>query len=137
MQVKYSKDTDFMYIHFKKGIPNILTQTSHEEINRFVSKKDPSTVVGYEVEEASKNLETLFANYSFSAKERLAVLVCFIRELRGETQKQFSTLLDLSESKYKSIENGEHNIGFDTVERIYNVFNGHKELSLIFEKNSA
>ena len=132
MKIKYIKDTDYMYIHFKKGIPNILVQTDHEDISKFVSKKDPSTVVGYEIEEASLNISNLFLHYPLTSRERLAVLICFIREKRGETQKQFSTLLGLSESKYKMIENGEHNISFDTVERIYNVFPDFNELSMVF-----
>ena len=65
-------------------------------------------------------------------KQKLAVVMCFIREKQKKTQKDFSTIINVSESTYKSIEKAEHNIAFDTLDIIYSQFPKEEILHEIF-----
>ncbi len=132
MIVKYNPETELMYIHFATGVPNVQVKTRHEQIAKFVSKVNRELVVGYEVENAAENIEHVIKNLGLSRKQALAVVLCFIREKAKKTQKEFSTIINVGESTYKSIERAEHNIGFDTLDIIYNKFNSESALHSIF-----
>ncbi len=103
-----------MYIHFSSGVANIQKPTTNEEISKFVAKANPELVIGYEVENVNKNLEYVLT--------KLALVMCLIREKSKKTQKEFSTVLNVSEGTYKSIERAEHNISFDTLDFIFDQF---------------
>lgn len=80
MMIKYIKEADLLYIHFATGIPNIQVQTEHEDINKFVSKKDKNYVIGYEVEDVSKNFDLFLENFPLSSDQKLAL----IKAINGE-----------------------------------------------------
>ena len=56
----------------------------------------------------------------------------FIRKQK-KTQKKFSTIINVSESTYESIERAEHNINFDTLDLIYKQFNQEEVLPNVFK----
>lgn len=58
--------------------------------------------------------------------------MCFIRENKKKTQKEFSTIINVSEGTYKSIERAEHNISFDTLDVILNQFKDEEILHQVF-----
>lgn len=132
MIVKYNHDTDLMYIHFFTGVPNIQVRTGNEEIAKFVAKANREQIIGYEIENASANFDLVMKKIGLSRKQKLAVVMCFIREKEKKTQKEFSTIINISESTYKSIERAEHNIQFDTLDVIYNQFSKEPALHVIF-----
>jgi DNA-binding XRE family transcriptional regulator len=132
MIVKYNKETGLMYLHFVTGTPNIQMPTANEEISKFVSKANRELVVGYEIENIANNLDFVLNKIGLSRKQKLAVVMCYIRENLKKTQKEFSTIINVSESTYKSIERAEHNIQFDTLDIIYNQFSHEKALHAIF-----
>jgi len=77
-------------------------------------------------------MEYVLNKLGLSRKQKLAVGMCFIRERQKKTQKDFSTIINVSESTYKSIEKAEHNINFDTLDIIYNQFPKEEILHAIF-----
>ncbi len=77
-------------------------------------------------------MEYILNKLGLSRKQKLAVGLCFIREKQKKTQKDFSTIINVSESTYKSIEKAEHNISFDTLDIIYNQFPKEEILHEIF-----
>ena len=131
MIVKYNLETDLMYIHFATGIPNVLVPTDNGNISKFISKKQKN-IIGYEIEEASTVIEHFLSNYDLNRKQKLAVILSFLREKKKKSQKEFSTIISISEGSYKSLERAEHNIGFDTLDKIYNIFPADKMLSKLF-----
>lgn len=132
MIVKFNYDTGLMYIHFFTGVPNIQVPTSREQISKFVAKANRDQIVGYEIENAEKNLNFVLEKFGLNRKQKLAVVMCFIREKQKKTQKEFSTVINVSESTYKSIERAEHNINFDTLDIIYNQFQNEQSLHSVF-----
>ena len=132
MIVKYNSDTGLMYIHFSSGIANIQMRTSKKDIFKFVAKANKDQIVGYEIEAADKNLDFVLNKLGLNRKQKLAVSMCFIREKQKKTQKEFSTIINVSEGTYKSIERAEHNITFDTLDVIYNQFKGELVLQHVF-----
>ena len=132
MMIKYNHETGLMYIHFQTGVPNIQTRTSKSDISKFVAKAQRDQIVGYEIENAATNMDYILNNLGLSRKQKLAVGLCFIREKQKKTQKDFSTIISVSESTYKSIERAEHNISFDTLEIIFDQFPKEKILHGIF-----
>lgn len=130
--IKYNDELDLMYIHFFTGVPNIQVQTSDEAISKFVAKSNRQQIVGYEIESASHKMNYILDELGLNRKQKLAVCMCFIREKQKKTQKEFSTIINVSESTYKSIEKAEHNIAFDTLDIIYNQFKKEEVLSHIF-----
>ncbi len=132
MIVKFNSDTGLMYLHFTTGVPNIQMPTSNEFISKFVAKTNKDQIIGYEIENAEKNLEYVIKNLALNRKQKLALIMCFIREKRKKTQKEFSTIINVSEGTYKSIERAEHNISFDTLDVIYNQFKDEQALHQIF-----
>ena len=132
MIVKYNHDTGLMYIHFVTGVANIQVRTSSEQISKFVAKANREQIVGYEIENAAENFDFIMKKIGFNRKQKLAVVMCFVREKDKKTQKEFSTIMNISESTYKSIERAEHNINFDTLDVIYNQFSKEPELHSIF-----
>ena len=132
MIVKYNNDTGFMYIHFETGVPNIQMPTKNEDIAKFVSKANKDRVIGYEIEDTSNNMDFILQNLGLNRKQKLAVVMCFIREKQKKTQKEFSTVINVSEGTYKSIERAEHNISFDTLDVIYNQFKDEDILHKVF-----
>lgn len=132
MIVKFNSDTGFMYIHFSTGVPNIQMPTNNEDVAKFVAKANKDQIVGYEIEDAEKNIEFIIARLGLNRKQKLAVVMCLIREKKKKTQKEFSTIINVSEGTYKSIERAEHNISFDTLDIIYNQFKDEKILHQIF-----
>ena len=134
MNLKYLPDNDLMYIYFESNVPNTQTRTSHLQIFKFVAKADKNKIVGYEVENASKNLNYVLTKLSLSSKQKLAICLYFIREREGKTQEQMANLLEISLSKYKSLEKAEHNINFDTLESIFETFPNEPILETVFYK---
>jgi DNA-binding XRE family transcriptional regulator len=132
MIVKFNSDTGFMYIHFSTGVPNIQMPTSNEAVAKFVAKANKDQIVGYEIEDAENNIEFIITRLGLNRKQKLAVVMCLIREKKKKTQKEFSTIINVSEGTYKSIERAEHNISFDTLDIIYNQFKDEKILHQIF-----
>jgi len=134
MNLKYLPDNDLMYIYFEMNIPNIQTRTKFEDIYKFVAKADKNKIIGYEIEGLSQNLERVLTDLNLNRKQRLAVCLFYLREKDGKTQKEFASLLGISESAYKSLEKAEHNTGFDTIEVIFEKFEDQKILGSIFGK---
>jgi len=132
MIVKYNHDTGLMYVHFFTGVPNIQVRTGSEEISKFVAKANRDQIIGYEIENAEANFDFIMKKIGLNRKQKLAVVMCFIREKEKKTQKEFSTVINISESTYKSIERAEHNINFDTLDVIYNQFSKEPALHAIF-----
>jgi len=132
MMVKYNHETGLMYIHLATGVPNIQMRTSRADVSKFVAKANKDQIVGYEIEDASGNMDYVLNKLGLNRKQKLAVSLCFIREKAKKTQKDFSTIINVSESTYKSIEKAEHNISFDTLDIIYNQFPKEKILHEIF-----
>lgn len=132
MIVKYNSDTDLMYIHFSSGVPNIQMPTANEDISKFVAKANKEQIIGYEVEAAQENLEFVLNSLGLNRKQKLAIVMCFIREKSKKTQREFSTIINVSEGTYKSIERAEHNISFDTLDIIFNQFKNENVLNYIF-----
>lgn len=132
MMIKYNDELDLMYIHFFTGVSNIQVQTNDEAISKFVAKTNRQQIVGYEIESASRKMNYILDELGLNRKQKLAVCMCFIREKQKKTQKEFSTIINVSESTYKSIEKAEHNIAFDTLDIIYNQFKKEEVLSHIF-----
>ncbi len=132
MMIKYNNDTGLMYIHLSTGVANIQMPTTNEEISKFVAKANKDQIVGYEIENAPKNLDFVLSSLGLSRKQKMAVAMCFIREKKKKTQKEFSTIINVSESTYKSIERAEHNITFDTLDIIYNQFKDEEVLHAVF-----
>lgn len=132
MMIKYNHETGLMYIHFMSGVPNIQTRTPKAEISKFVAKANKDQIVGYEIENAPENMDFILQKLALSRKQKLAVVLCFIREKQKKTQKEFSTILNVSESTYKTIEKAEHNISFDTLDIIYNQFPKEEILHKVF-----
>ena len=132
MIVKYNNDTGLMYIHFSTSVPNIQMPTSNEDIAKFVAKANKEQVIGYEIEDAQSNIKTVINNLGLNRKQKLAIVMCFIREKQKKTQKEFSTIINVSEGTYKSIERAEHNISFDTLDVIYNQFKDEEILHQVF-----
>jgi uncharacterized protein YuzE len=132
MIVKYNSDTDLMYIHFSSGVPNIQMPTTNEDISKFVAKANKEQIIGYEVEAAQENLEFVLNSLGLNRKQKLAIVMCYIREKHKKTQKEFSTIINVSEGTYKSIERAEHNISFDTLDLILNQFRDEIILNNVF-----
>ena len=132
MMIKYNNETGLMYIHLSTGVANIQMPTTNEEISKFVAKANKDQIVGYEIENAPKNLDFVLSSLGLSRKQKMAVAMCFIREKKKKTQKEFSTIINVSESTYKSIERAEHNITFDTLDIIYNQFKDEEVLHAVF-----
>lgn len=132
MIVKFNNDTGLMYIHFSTGVSNIQMPTDHDDIFKFVAKANKDRVIGYEVEDTSKNMEFVLNKLGLNRKQKLAIVLCFIRENMKKTQKEFSTIINVSEGTYKSIERAEHNISFDTLDVIYNQFKNEEILHQVF-----
>ena len=132
MMVKYNHETGLMYIHLATGVPNIQMRTSKADVSKFVAKANKDQIVGYEIEDASENMDHVLNKLGLNRKQKLAVSLCFIREKEKKTQKDFSTIINVSESTYKSIEKAEHNISFDTLDIIYNQFSKEEILHEIF-----
>lgn len=132
MNVKFNSETDLMYIHFFTGVPNILVPTEFADIGKFVAKGNHDQVIGYEIEAATENINFVIDSLVLSRKQKLAVIMCYLRENRKKTQKEFSTIINVSEGTYKSIERAEHNITFDTLDIIYSQFPKEEILHHIF-----
>lgn len=134
MNLKYLTDNDLMYIYFESDVPNTQTRTSHEEIFKFVAKADKNKIIGYEVENASQNLNYVLTKLNLNSKQKLAICLLYIRERNGHTQEQVADILDISLSKYKSLEKAEHNINFDTLDHIFETFPNEPILETVFHK---
>lgn len=132
MIIKFNNDTGFMYVHFATGVPNIQMPTGNEDIAKFVAKANKDQIIGYEIEDTEKNLNFVLNNIGLNRKQKLAVVMCFIREKKKKTQKEFSTIINVSEGTYKSIERAEHNISFDTLDIILNQFKDEEILHQVF-----
>jgi len=134
MNLKYLTENDLMYIYLETNIPNIQTRTEHDEIFKFVAKADKKRIIGFEIENASTNLMYILKNLNLNSKQRLAVCLFYLRERAGKTQKEFSEVINVSESTYKSLEKAEHNINFDTLDEIYVKFPRESILETVFRK---
>lgn len=132
MIIKFNLDTGLLYLHFSTGVPNIQMPTANDDISKFVAKANKDQIVGYEVEDAENNLTFVLEKLGLNRKQKLAVVMCFIREKKKKTQKDFSTIINVSEGTYKSIERAEHNIAFDTLDIIYNQFKDERFLHQVF-----
>jgi uncharacterized protein YuzE len=134
MNLKYLPENDLMYVYLETDVPNTQTRTKHDEIFKFVAKADKNRVIGYEIENASKNLKEFLASFDLNRKQKLAVCLYYLREKYKKTQKEFAHILEVSESKYKSLERAEHNIGFDTLDVIFSEFKSEPLLDCVFAK---
>lgn len=132
MLIKYNKEIDTLYIHFKTGTSNIHVPTENEDVYKFVLKTNRNEIVGYEVERASENSNLIFKSLGLNSKQRLAIILCMTREKYKKTQKQFADLLKISEGSYKNLEKAEHNITFDTIDKIYSAFSEEESLRSVF-----
>lgn len=134
MNLKYLSENELMYIYFESNVPNTQTCTGHEGIYKFVAKADKNKIVGYEVENVSDNLNYVLTKLNLNSKQKLAICLYFLRERQGKTQEQVAESLDISLSKYKSLEKADHNINFDTLESIFETFPNEPILETIFHK---
>ncbi len=132
MNLKYLPESDLMYIYFESNVPNTQTRTGRESIFKFVAKADKSKIIGYEVEKVSDNLNYVLAKLNLNSKQKLAICLYFIRERDGKTQEQSAEALEISLSKYKSLEKANHNINFDTLESIFETFPNEHILGTVF-----
>lgn len=136
MNLKYLPESDLMYIYFKTNVPNTQSRTQHDEIFKFVAKADKNKIIGFEIEKASRNLNYVLTKLDLNSKQKLAICLYFIREREEKTQEQFAASLEISLSKYKTLEKAEHNINFDTLESIFNTFPNEPLLETVFYKAS-
>jgi len=134
VNLKYLPENDLMYVYFEANVPNTQSRTKHSEVFKFVAKADKNRIIGYEIENASKNLKYVLTNLELSSKQKLAICLYFIREREEKTQKEFSAILNVSESTYKSLERAQHNINFDTLDGIFGKFPHESILEVIFYK---
>jgi DNA-binding XRE family transcriptional regulator len=132
MLIKYNKEIDTLYVHFKTGTSNIHIPTKNEDVYKFVLKANRNEIVGYEIERASENMNLVLNNLRLNSKQRLAVILCMTREKHKKTQKQFAELLKISEGSYKNLEKAEHNITFDTIDEIFSAFSEEESLRSVF-----
>lgn len=134
MNLKYLPTNDLLYIYFENNVPNTQSRTSLDGVFKFVAKADKKKVVGYEVENVSKQLTHVLTRLGLSSKQKLAVCLYFIRERSGKTQEQMAVALDISLSKYKCLEKADHNINFDTLESIFETFPNEAILDTVFHR---
>ena len=134
MNLKYLTDNDLMYIYFENNIPNTQVRTGHVGIYKFVAKANKNKIVGYEIENISINLNYVLTKLGLSCKQKLAICLYFLRERKGKTQEQIADILEISLSKYKSLEKADHNINFDTLESIFETFPNEPILDTVFHK---
>jgi predicted transcriptional regulator len=123
-----------MYIYFENNIPNTQVRTGHVGIYKFVAKANKNKIVGYEIENISINLNYVLTKLGLSCKQKLAICLYFLRERKGKTQEQIADILEISLSKYKSLEKADHNINFDTLESIFETFPNEPILDTVFHK---
>lgn len=133
MNIKYNKQTDLMYIHFTSEHSSVLVKTDSNDISKFVSKNDYNYILGYEIEETSKNIIKFLDQYPLNRKQKLAIVMAYLRYKKDKTEKEFSVIINVSEESYKDIEKANHNIGFETIDRILNVFKNEPEINVIFK----
>ncbi|MBF0316254.1 MAG: helix-turn-helix domain-containing protein [Oligoflexia bacterium] len=119
MLIKINEHTGLMYLYFSAGVQNIQMPTGNEEVSKFVAKSNKEQIVGYEIENFEKNMNLVLSKLGLSAKQKLAVVLCYIREKSKKTQKEFSQMFNISEGTYKTLEKAEHNISFDTLSLIF------------------
>lgn len=134
MNLKYLSENDLMYIYFESHVPNTQTRTSREGLFKFVAKADKSKIVGFEIENVAANLNYVLTKLDLNSKQKLAICLYFLREREGKTQEQIAGLLGISLSKYKSLEKADHNINFDTLDRIFDLFSDDLNLKSVFSK---
>jgi uncharacterized protein YuzE len=134
VNLKYLTDNDLMYIYFENNIPNTQVRTGHVGIYKFVAKANKNKIVGYEIENISINLNYVLTKLGLSCKQKLAICLYFLRERKGKTQEQIADILEISLSKYKSLEKADHNINFDTLESIFEIFPNEPILDTVFHK---
>ncbi|WP_413944599.1 helix-turn-helix domain-containing protein [Bdellovibrio sp. HCB-162] len=116
------------------NVPNTQTRTGHSDVFKFVAKADKTKIIGYEIENASRNLKYILTDLNLNSKQKLAICLYFIREREGKSQKDFAADLNISESTYKSLERAEHNISFDTLDGIFGKFPNEPILENVFHK---
>ena len=133
MLIKYSREIDTIYIHFKSGTSNIQIPTKNEDLYKFVLKTDRKIIIGYEVERAQSNINLILNELGLTSKQKLAVILCMTRGKKEKTQKEFADLLKISEATYKNLEKAEHNIAFNTIEEIYTAFSAEDSLKYVFK----
>lgn len=136
MNLKYLPENDLMYIYFESNIPNTQTRTGHKGIFKFVAKADKNKIVGYEIESVFDNLNYALTKLNLNSKQKLAICLYFLRERQGKTQEQIADALEISLSKYKSLEKADHNINFDTLDNIFETFPNEPILDTVFQKAS-
>jgi len=134
MNLKYLPENDLMYIYFESNVPNTQTRKGHKSIFKFVAKSDKNKIVGYEVESVFDNLNTVLTKLNLNSKQKLAVCLYFLRERQGKTQEQIADALEISLSKYKSLEKADHNINFETLDNIFETFPNEPILDTVFQK---
>lgn len=134
MNLKYLPDNDLMYIYFESNVPNTQTRTGNDGVFKFAAKTDKNKIVGYEVENVSDNLNYVLTKLGLNSKQKLAICLYFLREREGKTQEQIAGALEISLSKYKSLEKANHNINFDTLEHIFETFPNEPILDTVFHK---
>ena len=134
MKLKYLSNVDLMYIYFEQNVPNKQTRTGHEQVFKFIAKSDKNKVIGYEVENASQNLNYVLTELGLTSKQKLAICLYFIREKEVKTQEEIADILGISLSKYKSLEKADHNINFDTLETIFTSFANEPLLETVFQQ---
>ena len=134
MNLKYWPENDLMYIYFESNVPNTQTRTSHKSIFKFIAKSDKNKIVGYEVENVFGNLNTVLTKLNLNSKQKLAICLYFLRERQGKTQEQIADALEISLSKYKSLEKADHNINFETLNNIFETFPNEPILDTVFQK---
>jgi uncharacterized protein YuzE len=136
MNLNYLPDSDLLYIYLESNTPNVQARTNHKDIFKFVAKTDKNKIIGYEVEKVSKNLNFVLTKLNLTSKEKLAICLYYIRTNKKNTQEQIADLLQISLSKYKSLEKADHNINFDTLDNIFENFPNESILETVFHKAS-
>jgi hypothetical protein len=134
MNLKYLPENDLMYIYFESNVPNTQTRTGRDGVFKFVAKADKTKIVGYEVDNVADNLNFVLTKLGLNSKQKLAICLYFLREREGKTQEQIAETLEISLSKYKSLERADHNINFDTLESIFETFPNEAILNTVFHK---
>lgn len=134
MNLKYLSENDLMYIYFESNVPNTQTRTNHEGVFKFIAKADRNKIVGYEIENFSDNLNYVLTKLNLNSKQKLAICLYVLRERKGKTQEQVANSLEISLSKYKSLEKADHNINFDTLDSIFENFPNEPILRTVFYK---
>ena len=118
MYIYYDKDLDYVEIFFKKTLNYLVPFKNNEEIGEFRSEKN-DTVVGYSIENLSKNFDDL----SFlTPAQRLSILIKKYRLKSGKTQQEVANEMGIKLLPYQRLESGNNNPTLKTLLKVKEIF---------------